>query len=279
MNNGRRILVGVDGSGPDWAALDWAAAEAASLGVDLALVHAGGCRPAPGWEPPDVRAQHSRWTREVVDAAVSRAHVCAADVAVQAWPLDGDPIAELLRLAGDADRVVLGLLHGCGAGSRLRGSAPAQIAARAGRPVVVVRGRPGPRGPVVAGIDGTDADDAVLEQALGYARRHRLPLRALHLCRTAIVDPSGLTDAYVPGEDATEIVETAVARWAWAYPEVLVESAALPGPAAQRLVEVSAGAGLVVVGGGGRAGLPAVLRGSVGHALLRKSRCPVLLAR
>jgi nucleotide-binding universal stress UspA family protein len=277
MSTDRRILVGVDGSAEDWTALDWAAAEAAAARTGLTLAHVGGCRPVPAWEPPDVRAHDRQWSREVIETAVSRVRVCAAGVAVRALRVDGDPVTELLQLAEEACRVVLGVLRSCGAGGRLRGSVPAQVAVRAGCPVAVVRGGRGRRGPVVAGVDGSARDDAILQQAFAYARRHRLPVRALHTYREVVADPSGLTAAYLGREDATAIVEDAVARWARVYPEVLAESAALPGTAAHRLVEVSQGAGLVVVGAGERAGLSAALRGSVGHALLRGSRCPVLL--
>ena len=126
-----------------------------------------------------------------------------------------------------------------------------------------MRGRAGAAGPVVAHVSGAGPDELVLRDAVEYARRRQVPLRVLHTYRTAYVDPSGHVPPYFAREDATELVETAVAPWARAYPGVLVESVALPGPAADRLLEVSAGAGLLVVGARGGAGLPAAMRGSL----------------
>ncbi len=84
---------------------------------------------------------------------------------------------------------------------------------------------------------------------------------------------------YHPQVDAAEMVEAAVAPWARTYPGVLVECVALPGPAADRLLEVSAGAGLLVVGARGGGGLPAALRGPTTRVLTRRAHCPVAIAR
>jgi nucleotide-binding universal stress UspA family protein len=132
----------------------------------------------------------------------------------------------------------------------------------------------------VVGVDGSANDDVVLPYAFAYALRHRIPLRAVHAYRTVVASAAGQVYAYLPHEDAAALVETAVARWARVYPEVLAECVALPGSAAQCLIEVSAGSSLVVVGcGGRRSRLAAAVRRPVGMALARRSRCPVVLAR
>ena len=280
MSDHGGVLIGLDGSERDWPALDWAAAEAAALGAGLTVVHVGDPRPAPDRVTGDLPAGDRRQTRDVIDAAVGRVNVCASGVAVKAWRVDGDPVPELLRLAEASDRVVLGALRGCGSGGPLRGSVPAQVAAKTSRTSVLVRGRPDPSGPIVVGVDGTVNDDVVLPYAFAYALRHRIPLRALHAYRAVVASAAGQVYAYLPHEDAAALVETAVGRWARVYPEVLVECMALPGSAAQRLIEVSTGSSLVVVGWGGRSSrLPAAVRRPVGMALARRSRCPVVLAR
>jgi nucleotide-binding universal stress UspA family protein len=124
-------------------------------------------------------------------------------------------------------------------------------------------------------VSGAESDELVLRDAVEYARRRQLPLRALHTYRTAYVDPSGHVPPYFGGQDAALLVETAVAPWARAYPDVLVECVALPGPATGLLLEVSAGAGLLVMGAHGGAGL----RGSAASVLIRRARCPVVITR
>ena len=63
------------------------------------------------------------------------------------------------------------------------------------------------------------------------------------------------------------------------YPDVPVECVALPGPATGLLLEVSAGAGLLVVGARGGAGLPSMLRSPTAQVLTRRARCSVVITR
>lgn len=74
-----------------------------------------------------------------------------------------------------------------------------------------MRGRADAAGPVVANVSGVGPDELVLLDAVEYARRRGVPLRVLHTYRTAYVDPSGHVPPYFAGEDATELVKTAVA--------------------------------------------------------------------
>jgi len=77
----------------------------------------------------------------------------------------------------------------------------------------------------------------------------------------------------------TGLTVAVVAPWAEAHPGVLVECVALPGSAAAGLLEVSAGASLLVVGARGGAGLPAAMRGSITPVLARRAHCAVVITR
>ena len=275
----RGVLVGVDGSVDGWAALDWAAADAARLGDELTVVYVLEGWPEMDLVPREMRLQGERKAGKVVDAAVERLRRSRTDVAVRTRWVPGNPPAELVRLAEEADRVVLGSGGQGGLGGLLRGSVARYVANRTTRPTVVVRGVTYPTGPVAVGVSGSPAGEAALAYAFSHAARRGMAVRALHVHRAAVGDPMAPLTAYDPGGDAMALVRDAVAPWAAAYPEVMVECAAVAGSPAQRLVQVSAGSSLVVVGCRRRAGLLAAARGTVGRALVGRSRCPVAFAR
>jgi nucleotide-binding universal stress UspA family protein len=199
----------------------------------------------------------------------------ATDVPVRTSCVVGKPMLELLRLASMSDRVVLAESRT----GRWYWSLAGQVASRTDRPAVVVRGRANASGPVIAGLSGLGGEDAALREAFRSARRRGLPLRVLRSYRGAYLDPTGHVPAYSPPALATEAVEAAVRPWARAYPDVLVECVALAGSPAHRLLEVSAGGGLLVVGWSGNGGPPSALHRSLVRTLSRRSRCPVVVAR
>jgi nucleotide-binding universal stress UspA family protein len=263
------VLVVLDGSAQDAATLDWAIEEAAALDRGLAVAHLRADSPTAGRAPAPLAAGGRRSETGVLDLAAGRVAERAAFLPVTMWAVFGNPLPELLRLAQRSIRVVIGESRT----GRLYHSLAGQVASRASKPVVVVRGRTGAAGPVVAQVAGSGPDELVLRDAFEYARRHRAPLRVLHMYRTAYVDPSGHVPPYFGQEDAREVLERAVTPWAKTYPGVLAESVALPGSAVGRLLEVSTGAGLLVVGARDGAGRSAT------RVLARRAECPVVVLR
>jgi nucleotide-binding universal stress UspA family protein len=269
------VLVVLDGSAHDVATLDWAVEEADALGSGLAVARLRSDSPAPDRAPAPLPADGRRSQAAVLDVAAGRAAERAARMPVTIWDVFGTQLPAVLRLAQRSSRTVLGESR---TGRRYQSMA-GQVAVRASRPVVVVRGRAGAAGPVVAHVAGSGPDELVLRDAFKYARRRQAPLRVLHTYRTAYVDPSGHVPPYFGREDATEVLERAVTPWARAFPDVLVESVALPGSAAGRLLEVSAGAGLLVVSACDDGWLPAAIRDSTTRLLARRAQCPVVISR
>jgi nucleotide-binding universal stress UspA family protein len=269
------VLVAVDGSVQDQAALDWATEEAAALGTGLTVVQV---REDPV-ELPRTRAEvgsgDGRAGQAVLEAVVGRVVERAADVPVRTSLVVGKPMLELLRLASMSDRVVLAESRT----GRWFWSLAGQVAARTAGPAVVVRGRAKASGPVIAGLSGLGGEDATLREAFAYARRRGLPVRVLRTYGSAYLDPTGQLPPYSPRILGQEAVEAAVRPWARAYPDVLVECVALAGSPAYRLLEVSAGSGLLVVGSSRTGGPAAVLHRSLVRTLSRRSRCPVVVAR
>jgi nucleotide-binding universal stress UspA family protein len=273
MSGTDSVLVVLDGSAQDVATVDWATDEAAALGTGLTVAHLHAGPATPDRAPAPLPAVGGRPEKGVLDVAAGRVAGRAAWVPVTTCAVLGDPLPELLQLAQQSSRVVLGESRT----GRMYRSLAGQVAARTSRPAVVVRGRADAAGPVVAHVSGAGPDELVLRDAVEYARRRGVPLRVLHTYRTAYVDPSGHVPPYFAGEDATELVKAAVAPWARACPDVLLECVALPGSATDELLEVSAGAGVLVVGA--RGGLPSALRSSTCRVLTRRARCPVVIAR
>lgn len=272
MRGTGNVLVVLDGSSQDVATVDWATDEAAALGTGLTVARLYSDPATPDHAPARLAAG-SRAPE--LDVAAGRVAERAAWLPVTTRAVRGHPLPELLRLAQESSRVVLGESRT----GRLYVSLAGQVAAQTSRPAVVVRGRPGAAGPVVAHVSGGGPDDLVLRDAVEYARRRQAPLRVLHTYRSAYVDASGHVPPYYARTDATELVEAAVAPWARTYPGLLVECVALPGSAVGRLLEVSAGACLLVVGARSGAGLPGVPGGSTTAVLARRARCPVAFAR
>ena len=188
------VLVVLDGSAQDVATLDWAVEEADALGSGLAVARLRSDSPAPDRAPARLAADGRRSQAAVLDVVAGRAAERAARMPVTIWDVFGTPLPALLRLAQESSRVVLGERRT----GRMYHSLAGQVAAQTSRPVVVVRGRAGAAGPVIAHVSGAGPDQLVLGDAFEYARRRQLPLRALHTYRTAHVDPSGHAAALPP---------------------------------------------------------------------------------
>jgi nucleotide-binding universal stress UspA family protein len=287
--DGIGVLVGMDESACSQQALAWAAADAAARRVPLTI--AGVVNLPPLADVPISRQLVSAAesaARRRVDAAVARGRELTGGTPVRGRVLTGDPAAELLRLAADADEVVVGS-HGTGQFGRLViGSVGGRVAEHASCSAVVVRGER-IDGRVVVGVDISPHGEPALDYAFGYADAHRLPLVALHVYTVGSfvypVMPYPVPPYPVVEEldriraQALRTAEHALGRWTEKYPDVEVRVEVTEGPAARELVEASRTAGLLVVGTRGHGGLAGVLLGSVSHAVLRHAHCPVAIAR
>jgi nucleotide-binding universal stress UspA family protein len=138
---------------------------------------------------------------------------------------------------------------------------------------------------IVVGIDGSPESRAALDHALAESRRRQAPLRVV----AAYIYPeyNGLGWPYpvlVAPETIADATRTAArqmldeALGACPTPEP-VELVVRAGPAAEVLVEESAGAGLLVVGHRGRGAFASTVLGSVGLRCVLHARCPVTVVR
>ncbi|MFE9017607.1 universal stress protein [Streptomyces sp. NPDC007808] len=284
------VVVGVDGSPSSMAAVEIAAREAGSRGVGLRLVHAFGWPAAhvpPGrpWDPSGAGL------RELVDGTLAkaerRAHQAAPGTDVIREIVVGEPVMVLEIESRTASLAVVGS-RGLGRfGSLLLGSTAGHLAAHAGCPVLVVRGRTSPQGPVLLAVDGSPAARGAVEFAFAQASRHGTDLIALHVWspRTERAydgpgDPPFVTyDEDRLRDEEQRVLAEALGGLGEKYPDVTVHRELVRGRVRHSLIEASSDAGLVVVGARGHGGFAGLLLGSVSQALLHHAHCPVAVVR
>jgi nucleotide-binding universal stress UspA family protein len=282
----RAVVVGVDGSPSSFDAVRWAAAEAARRSCPLCVVTAF---PWPADQVLDGtgrghehRAALLDRSRAHLDEAVETAAAVHPDVPVSHRLVEGDPVDVLIAEARSAQLLVVGHRGLGGLAGLLVGSVAVGVSTRAGCPVVVVRrGADGPAdGPVVVGVEETEAGDAALRFAFEAAHLRGAPLVAVHTWSDVVPLDAFIVQAMdwqTLRDNERRILDRALARWAEKFPDVVVLRALVEDRAARALVEQSEAARLVVVGSRGRGRLTGLLLGSVGHAVLHRSHCPVAI--
>jgi nucleotide-binding universal stress UspA family protein len=256
---GNQILVGVDGSAPSLAAIDFAIGEAKLRDLPLHLIHVAG-------EPGDLEPA------QILRAALDRAGGRDTGEIVT-----GDASTVLIGRSAGARLVIVGHRGAGGFAELLLGSVSGRLAAYAACPVIVVRGTPGD-GDIVVGVDGSEAGAAAVGFACDEADRRGALLVALH----APAGPqfSGPSDALIYDhryEEArvSKLLFEAVEGWHHQHPDIRIRRTVRWVPAARALVDASQGAQLLVVGARGVGGFPGARLGGVCHTLLHHAGCPV----
>jgi nucleotide-binding universal stress UspA family protein len=285
------VVVGVDGSASSLDAVGAASHEAAIRGAELRLVHAFGRSsshlPAggPPWNPA------GSGVRELLDgtlaAAERRARAVAPQVGITRDVTVGEPLVVLEIASRTASLVVVGS-RGLGAfSSLLLGSTSGHLAAHGRCPVLVVRGRPNPSGPVLLAVDDSPASEEAVRFAFTEASLRGAGLAALHVCRTGSADvydgpadpPFVTYDETHLREHAERVLDAALAGPRASHPDVPVVRKPVAGRVRHTLIDASADAQLLVVGARGRGGFRGLLLGSVSQAVLHHAQCPVAVVR
>lgn len=292
---GGPVVVGVDESESARDAVRWAADEATLRRAPLRIVLAFAPIPAGHVGNPGLgtafRHTMTEAARAVLDAATELARKVAPSVAVESELSQGFPVPVLLDESDHAQLTVVGSRGLGGFTGLLLGSVAGSLAAQGGSPVLVVRGsrteptdartqEPDAR-PVVVGIDGSPTSEAALALAFEEAALRRAPLVAVHTWLDDMLEP---TLAPVIDWESLETEERALlaqrlAGWSEKHPDVEVRRLVERDRPARALLAETTQAQLVVVGSRGRGNATGLLLGSVSHALLHHSHCPVLIAR
>jgi len=285
------VIVGVDGSPSGFAAVDTAADEAHLRGVPLRIVHAFGNRPArvPGVTPPPEMSGRglTGLVHGVPSEAERRARERVPDLEVTRSVVSAEPLEVLTIESRAASLAVVGSRGLNSFSSLLLGSTAVHLAAHGHCPLMVVRGRPSPTGPVVLAVDGSPAGEAAVGFAFAEAALRGAPLVALHVWNTrsehALDDPLDpmhiVVDVHRLQEAQQRLLDETLAPHRAAHPEVTVEPRLIRSRIRAALLRASGEAQLVVAGARGRGGFQGMLLGSVSQALLHHADCPVAVVR
>jgi nucleotide-binding universal stress UspA family protein len=285
---GAPVVVGVDGSAPSSDAVRLAAHEAERRRRPVRVAHAFvwpqlhvPLTPSP-FGPPHGGLRHE--AEKIVSDAVAEARAAAPDVTVTGEVVDGSAAPVLLHESRHAALLVLGHRGLGGFTGLLVGSVAAQVAAHAECPVVIARAADRPDGPVLVGVDGSPLSDLAIGFAMEEAAMRGSDVVAVHAWRHPLSTGPGDMLPVVFDIDALEadedrLLAESLGGWCERYPDVRVTHRLVRGRAAGVLVAESGQAQLVVVGARGLGGFAGLLLGSVTHALLYHSRCPVAIVR
>jgi nucleotide-binding universal stress UspA family protein len=280
--------VGIDRSPSALDAARWAAREAARRGTTVQLISAF------GWLETSHLGDHGlggryretmlRRTREEVSAAAEAAAEAAPGIEISERVIDGFPVPLLVAASRRAGLLVIGDRGLGGFTGLLVGSVAIGLAARAECPVVVVRGeRASDAGPVVVGIDGSPISEAALAFAFEAAATRTAPLIAVHAWADSVLEAAvaPLLDWDAIEADEHRLLAERLAGWGGKYPDVEVRRVVARDRPAHALLEQATGtaAQLVVVGSHGRGSVAGLVLGSVSHAVLHHSPCPVAVVR
>ncbi len=275
------IVIGYDGSADSERAVDWAvsAAKIRHCPIRLVAVIEDGA-------PPD-------WLPERVETARQRA---VKQLAAAGEPSSGLPVTvvkprreavthALLRLASDAQLIVLGARGHSAFSGFLIGSVSQHLSRHDECPVVVVRE---PHDPnmrrIVVGYDDSPGSRRAVEFAFEMASATEAPLAVIHGWRHSTAGPVGM---YLPmSNDIAEEIDSerhalreATSEWRDKYPDVDVTLEAIPLHPTRVLTDASEHAAQVVVGSRGRGAFTGMLLGSVSQGLLHHAHCTVAIAR
>lgn len=281
------VVVGYDTSEHAQSALGVAADQAVRRHVPLRIVHALGVRPyaelfPEGAIPLDTLPWRAAGQQRL-EAVADQLRSTRPDLAVSVVVRMSSPTVLLLEETREAALLVVGARGEGGFPGLTIGSVGAQVAAHARCPVLVVRDAAQPDGPVVVGVDGSDASEPAIGFAFEQASDRGARLVALHAflpwAYEAVPAAADLPSDVLHDDEARRWLSEALAGWQEKFPDVQVEYATLRREAAVALVETSAQAQLVVVGSRGRGGFRGLLLGSVSRSVLHHAACPVAVVR
>ena len=225
--------------------------------------------------------------RAVLDQAISSVPELRGDKPVHRVAMQADAAAALVQAAAHADLLVVGSRGHGGFVGLLLGSVSHWSVNHAPCPVAVIPPAwEGDRsGRIVVGVDGSAPSYEALHWAVDEAARRGSALDVVHAYGyQQLIAPFGP----VTGGDPDQVRATSLAMLEQMMADALqrtdgepraVELIPVAAGSAEALLEVSAGADLLVVGSRGRGGFRRLLLGSVSQQCVHHTPCPVVVVR
>jgi len=270
MNGDRvRVVAGIAPTDYRLPMVLWAAGEAVVRDAELLLVCAVPAYSAPEQYLPVEAADARRKAglAHLADAA-EQARAAYPGLLVTTDVAAGAPADVLRRAAADAALVVVGADDQSPFAEAITGSVPGALLTTLSCPLAVVPPAE-PSGdaaaPVVVALDDTGSSHSALAYAFAAADQARRALVVLHCL------PPGKNEAAGPKLTLTAFREL--------YSRVEVTEEVAAGDPKDILAQRSRRAALLVLGSRGHGRLSSVVFGSVGRDLIRRSGCPVVVAR
>lgn len=140
-------------------------------------------------------------------------------------------------------------------------------------------------GHIVVGVDESDASRKALQWAAVEAWDHDVPLEVLYAWNgigVRVARETGWVKAVTEDmerEAAERVIADAIADALGSHPDSKITPMAVPGEAAEALIEASRTADLLVVGCRGDGGFDGLHLGSVSEKCVHHAHCPVVVVR
>ncbi len=278
------LVVGVDGSPASDAAVRYAAGEAASRNLPLAVVHTW--QPFPAWAvsmwapvpmtlTPDVLEQAGR---TILGRAAAIVESAAPEVSHEEYLVQGSAETVLTAAAEHALLLIVGGGSQSDHGPGWLGSVALHLVSAARCPVAVTPSGPPRLGDVVVGVDGSATAQDALAFAFEEASRTRTSVWAVYAFSPKEA-PVGLDESSFADlrQNARRQLSELLAGWADKYPDVTLNEIVTSDHPSRALRAAAEDAALLVVGSRGHGALLRHALGSVSSDLLRTAPCPVVV--
>ena len=290
------VVVGVDGSGSDSAALVWAADTAHRYKVPLRIVHAvealsmGSTAVEMATPTPEVTEalRTVGVSPGVADQAAERVRDRHPDLPVEVVEALGAASALLHAQQDEAMLLVVGRGRKGTVDQILMGTTSMATVMHARCPVAVidpeVKNDVEPKGVVMVAVDGGRDSERACQTAFLAADRRGAKVVCLNVWYIEVVNGYVVTEPDSPEWRAIEArqarrIEAVIAAARQAYPDVPVEIEILHGPSSRTILERTPDADVLVMGTRGRGGFVGKLLGSTTQKVLQAARCPVVVVR
>ncbi|WP_278315359.1 universal stress protein [Lolliginicoccus levis] len=282
------IIVGIDGSTSATNAVRWAARESLLRKLPLRIVTALD-GPPQYWGDFAIPSTYIAEATQHAEARLADATRTAKESGctdIDSEVLTGYAHVDLITESKNAHMLVMGSRGISAFRASLIGSVTQSVIQHVHSTMVIVQELPAgwdttPAAPVVVGVDGSEQNRPAVETAFQEASLRGAELIAVHAWSDTALPKSLSLHQGLPWEDLISEEEARLAEslagLGEQYPDVEVRRLVVKDRPVRYLTDLSAAAGLVVVGSRGRGGFATMMLGSTSRALTHSVQCPLMI--